>query len=98
MRDIDDYEHFWINSEKSISPYACNKIYHIQFFTLNAHKKLLWSEMILFTISISSKITREKYHTKLKSNWIDLLSENHLWYPIDGVHIPANKRSMAYRD
>lgn len=42
--------------------------YIIYNFSLKMHtKKLLWSEMILFTISISSKITREKYHTKLKS-------------------------------
>lgn len=47
MRDIDDYEHFWINSEKSISPYACNKIYHnytIFHFKCTQKTSLKWND------------------------------------------------------
>lgn len=29
MRDIDDYEYFWINLEKFIFLYVCNKIYYL---------------------------------------------------------------------
>lgn len=53
-------------------------------------KKFFWSEMIFFILFIFSKIIWEKYYIKLKFIWIDFLSENYLWYLIDGVYIFVN--------